>query len=69
MAGNLTAAVLSALIPGLGQIYKGHLLRGIFFMLTWWTVVLYFIGILDAYVLGSGEVNVTVVNEDKTYMQ
>lgn len=53
MAGNLTAMILSALIPGVGQIYKGHFWRGIFFMLTWWTVILYLVGVVDAYLLDS----------------
>lgn len=62
MAGNLTAAILSAIIPGLGQFYKGHALRGLVFFLFFWTGIVYLIGILDAYFLDSGHVTVNVVN-------
>jgi TM2 domain-containing membrane protein YozV len=58
MAGNLTAAVLSAIVPGLGQIYKGHFLRGLVFLLFFWTGIMYLLGILDAYLLDSGHVTI-----------
>ena len=32
-AANVIAAVLSAIIPGLGQIYKGHFESGFFWMI------------------------------------
>jgi TM2 domain-containing membrane protein YozV len=51
MASNILAAVLTALVPGLGQFYKGHFWRGLLFFLTWWTVVMYIVGIVDAYML------------------
>lgn len=42
------AAVLSFLIPGLGQIIKGHILRGlvVFFFTTMFMVIFFPIGIL-----------------------
>jgi TM2 domain-containing membrane protein YozV len=63
MAGNLTAAFLSAIIPGLGQIYKGHFLRGLVFLLFFWTGIMYLLGILDAYLLDGGKIiiNNTVI--------
>lgn len=44
------AAVLSFFIPGLGQIYKGQILRGLVYMgfisLCYWSVVLIPLGLL-----------------------
>ncbi|MBN2382707.1 hypothetical protein JXQ70_07480 [bacterium] len=43
------AAVMSALIPGLGQFYNGHFFKGLFFLFFSWMIFPYFIGIGDAY--------------------
>lgn len=51
MVGNLTAAIASAIIPGLGQILKGHVLRGLIFLLFFWTGIMFVIGVIDAYML------------------
>ena len=69
MASNITAAVLSALVPGLGQFYKGHLLRGLFFLLFFWTVIVYVIGIVDAYLLDSHIHGVNVISNNNNVIQ
>ena len=43
------AALLSAVLPGAGQIYNLQLLKGALVFFTCWLVVPYFLGILDAY--------------------
>lgn len=43
------AALLSAVFPGLGQFYNGHIFKGIFVLIFSWMVVPYFLGIGDAY--------------------
>lgn len=43
------AALFSAVLPGLGQVYNLQFLKGMFVFLTCWLVVPYFLGILDAY--------------------
>ena len=64
MASNLTAAILSALIPGLGQFYKGHFWRGVVVLLLSWTIIVYLIGIVDAYMLDSGIKGVNVITRN-----
>lgn len=44
------AALLSAVIPGAGQIYNTQLLKGLLIFCTCWLVIPYFLGIFDAYV-------------------
>lgn len=44
------AALLSAVIPGLGQIYNYQFFKGLFIFLTCWLVIPYFLGIFDAYI-------------------
>ena len=48
MANKILAAILSFLIPGLGQAYAGNLKRGIIFF-----VIALVLGIIIVYVLGS----------------
>jgi len=43
------AAIMSAVLPGLGQWYNGHFFKGIFVFLFSWMIIPYFIGIGDAY--------------------
>lgn len=43
------AAALSIFFPGLGQFYNGHFGKGLFFFVTSWLILPYFIGIGDAY--------------------
>ena len=44
-------AVLSFLIPGLGQILQGKIVRGILFFLFSWLIIPWIWSIYDAYVL------------------
>ena len=44
------AALLSAVIPGAGQLYNAQLFKGALIFLTCWLVIPYFLGIFDAYV-------------------
>lgn len=39
MEKNTIAAVLSFFLPGLGQVYKGHILRGIAFFIGFWLMI------------------------------
>ena len=48
MANEILAAILSFLIPGLGQAYAGDLKKGIIFF-----VIALVLGIIIVYVLGS----------------
>ena len=48
MANKILAAILSFLIPGLGQAYAGDLKKGIIFF-----VIALVLGIIIVYVLGS----------------
>lgn len=43
------AAMLSAVIPGAGQVYNLQLFKGLIILLTCWLVIPYFLGIFDAY--------------------
>lgn len=43
------AAALSFLIPGIGQIYLGHILKGIIILFTFWLILPWIYGIYDAY--------------------
>ena len=45
------AVIMSIIIPGLGTMYNGKIGRGILFLLFFWTIVVYFWAIYDAYVL------------------
>ena len=47
------AAVLSAVLPGAGQVYNGQLFKGLFVFGTFWLVIPWLFGILDAYVTAS----------------
>jgi len=42
-------ALLSAVIPGAGQVYNLQFFKGLFVFLTCWLVIPYFLGIFDAY--------------------
>ncbi len=42
------AVLLSAFIPGLGQFYNGEVGKGIFFLLTWITMVTWPFAVTDA---------------------
>jgi TM2 domain-containing membrane protein YozV len=44
------AALLSTVMPGGGQVYNGHFLKGFLVFITCWLVIPYFLGIMDAYV-------------------
>ncbi len=44
------AAVLSIIIPGGGQVYNHHFLKGILIFATSFLVVPYILGVLDAYI-------------------
>ena len=43
------AMILSLIIPGLGQIYLGKTKRGLIILLTFWLIVPWIYGIIDAY--------------------
>ncbi len=49
----LLAAILSLVIPGLGQMYLGKLKKGIIFLLTFWLIIPWIYSIIDAYNLAS----------------
>ena|SRR3990167_2147284 len=51
----ILAAVLSFIIPGLGQIYCGKIARGIVILFTAWLVIPWIYGIFDAYSLAQGK--------------
>lgn len=42
------AVLLSAFIPGLGQVYNGEMGKAIFFLLTWITMVTWPFAVTDA---------------------
>ncbi len=42
------AVLLSAFIPGLGQFYNGEVGKGIFFLLTWITLITWPFAVTDA---------------------
>ncbi len=50
------AAVLSAMLPGLGQFYNGDTRKGILVLLTFWLILPYFYGIRQAHT-GAEEIN------------
>ncbi|HEY7310963.1 MAG TPA: DUF6677 family protein [Gemmataceae bacterium] len=58
---NPVAAVLSYLIPGLGQIYQGRIAKGVLFFVCVYT--LFFMGVY----LGSGTVHLKRTSGDETY--
>ena len=43
------AALLSAVLPGAGQVYNYQFLKGLLILLTCWLIIPYFLGIFDAY--------------------
>ncbi len=43
------AALLSAIVPGAGQVYNYQFFKGVLVLLTCWLVIPYFLGILDAF--------------------
>ncbi|MCR4336439.1 MAG: TM2 domain-containing protein [Candidatus Omnitrophica bacterium] len=43
------AAILAFFIPGLGQIYNGQVGKGLCIFLTWWLILPWMYGIVDAY--------------------
>ncbi|NWJ97744.1 MAG: TM2 domain-containing protein [Chloroflexi bacterium] len=43
------AVLLSAFIPGMGQFYNGEWAKGIFFLLTWITMVTWPFAVTDAW--------------------
>lgn len=43
------AAVLSLLVPGSGQLYNGQIGKGILVLLTWWLIVPWILGVVDAH--------------------
>ncbi len=43
------AVLMSAFIPGLGQLYNGEPLKGLFFLLTWITLVTWPFAVTDAW--------------------
>lgn len=43
------AALMSFIVPGLGQFYNGHFGKGFLFLITSWMIIPYFISIVDAY--------------------
>ena len=43
------SALLSAVIPGAGQVYNLQFFKGLFVFLTCWLIIPYFLGIFDAY--------------------
>ena len=43
------ASLLSAVIPGAGQIYNTQIFKGLLVMASFWLVIPYFLGIFDAY--------------------
>lgn len=43
------AAILSFIIGGLGQIYNGQIGKGILIFFTWWLIIPWIFGIVDAY--------------------
>lgn len=43
------ASLLSAVIPGAGQIYNTQIFKGVLVMATFWLIIPYFLGIFDAY--------------------
>ena len=47
MANPILAAILSFLIPGLGQIYAGDMQKGLIFIVIW--VVLLIVGFFTAF--------------------
>ena len=56
-----TAALLSYLIPGLGQVYQGRIGKGVLFFVCIYT--LFFVGVY----LGSGTVHLKHGEDDETY--
>jgi TM2 domain-containing membrane protein YozV len=45
----VTAALLSLVLPGLGQLYNGDVLKGIVFFVGWVLVVPWALAVMDAY--------------------
>ena len=43
------AAVLSLLLPGLGQAYNGQVLKGALFLVACWLVIPWALAVMDAY--------------------
>jgi predicted RNA-binding Zn-ribbon protein involved in translation (DUF1610 family) len=46
---RIVAIILTALIPGLGQMYAGDLGKGLLILCTFWLVLPYLYGIYDAF--------------------
>lgn len=45
----VVAALLSLLIPGLGQLYNGEVTKGIVFFIGWLTIVAWPLAVMEAY--------------------
>jgi len=48
------ASLLSAVLPGAGQVYNSQFFKGLLVFLTCWLIIPYFLGIFDAYVSAEG---------------
>ena len=49
-APPMAAALLSLVVPGLGQAFNGRRLRGLLFLLTFWLFIPWLIAPVDAYI-------------------
>lgn len=47
MANPILAAILSFIIPGLGQIYAGDMKKGLIFLVVW--IILFIVAFLTAF--------------------
>ena len=56
MRRSPTLAALLSFVPGLGQLYNGEVMKGIFILFTWWLILPWAYGIVDAY-LGARRFN------------
>jgi hypothetical protein len=45
----VVAALLSLLIPGLGQLYNGEVVKGIVFFIGWITILAWPLAVMEAY--------------------
>lgn len=45
----VVAALLSLLIPGLGQLYNGEVTKGIVFFIGWFTIIAWPLAVMEAY--------------------
>lgn len=50
-----TAAFLSLVVPGAGQVFNGHFFRGFIILGTFWMVVPWIFGVIDAWVCARRE--------------